>query len=74
MARGALPGVIGSAAETGVIPAGFESAAISASLFIFGSGTEGSAFEREESLAASTETLAGRSVTAFIASPLCGKG
>src|SRR5580692_11591406 len=73
-ARGALPGAIGSAVRAGVTPAAFEPEAISASVLIFGSGTEGRALEREESFAASMETPAGRSTTAFTASPLCGKG
>src|SRR5580658_10423524 len=53
-ARGALPGAIGSAVAPGATPAAFAFAAISASVLIFGSGTEGNAFEREESFAAST--------------------
>jgi hypothetical protein len=74
MDRLELPGVTGSAVAAGVTPAELDPATTSESVLIFGSGTEGNGFEGVESFAASTETLAERSVTAFMASPLCGRG
>jgi len=73
-ARGAPPGTAGSAAAAALNGAGFELSAISASVLILGSGVEGIAVEREDCFAVSTETLAGRSVTAFSTTALCGEG
>src|SRR4029077_1640905 len=74
MARGELPGTIGSAAGAGITGAELEASAISTSLLIFGSGTDGRTLAGVESLVASMETPAGRSTTVFATSPLCGKG
>jgi hypothetical protein len=44
--------------------------AISASVFILGWGTDGSALEEEESFAEAVETLTGRSASAFSTTPV----